>query len=292
MKRLAVCLFLLTAVLFAEVRVSGIDVLDLGTDALLPQFSADGRYILYGAADGLYMYDRQTAVSSRFAESGYDPVMDEAGVIRYRIDHYARGHRTSTIAVYDTKTLDRAYVLEGVRPDAMPKITDHGVYYVEKNTIKSETLRATRPSRPVAFVLGNAVVLYSYGTSRILQPAGDRPHIWPSVSPQGDKLCVVGGNDMYVSDLSGKVLFTIADARAPQWSPDGSRIAFMRDTDDGHVITGSDIYLVRADGSGLTRLTATEDLMEMYPQWSPDGRQIICDNPADGRPVLLTLETR
>jgi len=44
----------------------------------------------------------------------------------------------------------------------------------------------------------------------------------------------------------------------------GSRIAFMRDTDDGHVITGSDIYVVRADGSELTRLTATEEHYEMY----------------------------
>jgi len=292
MKRLAVCLFLLTAVLFAQPRVSGTEVLDLGTDALQPRFSADGGYILYGAPDGLYMYNRQTAVSSRFAESGYDPVMDAAGIIRYRTDHYERGRRTSTIALYDTKTQNREHFLEGMRPDAMPKITDHGVYYVEKNVIKTETLRASRPSSPVAFVQGNAVVLYSYGTSRILQPAGDRPHIWPSVSPQGDKLCVVGGNDMYVSDLSGKVLFTVADARAPQWSPDGEWIAFMRDTDDGYVITGSDIYLVRSDGSALTRLTATEEHYEMYPQWSPDGRQIICDNPADGRPVLLTLETR
>jgi hypothetical protein len=292
MKRFAVILLLTTAVLTAQLRVVGTEVLDLGKDALLPRFSADGEYILYGAPDGLYTYEIRNGISLRFAESGYDPVMDEAGVIRYRTDNYERGRRTSSVAVYDSRTQKHEFLLRDIRPDAMPKITDHGVYYVEKSRIKTEALRSSRPSRPVAFVLGNSVVLYSYGTSRILQPAGDRPHIWPSVSPQGDKLCVVGGNDMYVTDLSGKVLFTIEDARAPQWSPDGSRIAFMRDTDDGHVITGSDIYVVRADGSELTRLTATEEHYEMYPQWSPDGRQIICDNPANGRPVLLTLETR
>ncbi len=292
MKRIAGMLIALTVLLSAEVRVSSVQVLDLETNALLPLFSADGKYILYGAGDGLYTYERSTQTATRFAESGYEPVMDEKGVIRYRIDNYDKGYRLFDFAVYDIKTKTRSIIEKDLRLASAPKITNHGIYFIEKETIKNNFAKSTQVARPVAFTLDNAVVLYSYGTSKMLMPAGDRPHVWPSVSPTQDKLCVVGGNDLFICDLNGNVLSEIRDARAPQWSPDGKWIAFMRDSDDGYTYTASDIYLVSADGNTQIRLTNSTDIIEMYPQWSPDGTQIICDNPVDGKPVLLTLEIR
>ena len=54
----------------------------------------------------------------------------------------------------------------------------------------------------------------------------------------------------------------------PAWSPDGSRIAF---TSDRH---GSvDIYVMNADGSGVTRLT-NDAAWSLIPAWSPDGSRI------------------
>lgn len=47
------------------------------------------------------------------------------------------------------------------------------------------------------------------------------------------------------------------------------RIAFSSGTEDIH----EDIYTVNADGSGLERLTASED-REFDPTWSPDGQSI------------------
>ena len=59
-----------------------------------------------------------------------------------------------------------------------------------------------------------------------------------------------------------------ADADIPQWSPDGSRIAFF--AWDG---SNSGIYVMNADGSGLRNLT-NKAAYEVPPHWSPDGRQI------------------
>ena len=54
------------------------------------------------------------------------------------------------------------------------------------------------------------------------------------------------------------------DGRA-DWSPNGERIAFVRFQDGD-----SDVFVVRPDGSGLTRITNTPTEREQQPDWLPD----------------------
>jgi Tol biopolymer transport system component len=49
----------------------------------------------------------------------------------------------------------------------------------------------------------------------------------------------------------------------PVWSPDGQRIAFGRNQDDGQ----RDLYTVNADGSGLFQVTHTPDISEFNGDW-------------------------
>jgi Tol biopolymer transport system component len=60
-----------------------------------------------------------------------------------------------------------------------------------------------------------------------------------------------------------------AGVEAPEWSPDGSRIAFDGVAGDGH----SHIFVVNADGTGLTQITSG-DGDEIAPNWSPDGARL------------------
>ncbi len=292
MRNYVLILLLLTSLLFAVPRVQQVQQLDLQREALLPSFSEDGTNILFSSSDGLYRYERGSKEIFRYAESGYDALMDSKGRIIYRQDSYEKGRRLISIMSFDSKSEKLETLVPGFRPDIAPVITDKAVYSIEKKRIRVDHLNSDRLTKPLALSRDNSLLLYSYGTGKILQPAGDRPHLWPSVSPKADLLCVVGGNDLYVSDFNGNVLFTVKDARAPQWSPDGRWIAYMRDKDDGHVVTGSEIHLVSSDGSLHLQLTESADLFEMYPQWSPDGRQLICDEPQTGKPVLITLEIK
>jgi len=82
-----------------------------------------------------------------------------------------------------------------------------------------------------------------------------------------------GYYDIWVCDLDGSNLVQLTDNTAddtmPEWSPDGSRIAFQR------VWPGLDteIIVMDADGSSISALT-DNGIADEGPTWSPDGRSI------------------
>jgi Tol biopolymer transport system component len=55
----------------------------------------------------------------------------------------------------------------------------------------------------------------------------------------------------------------------PQYSPDGTRIAFASDRSGSH-----EIWVCDSNGSGTMQLTSFDGPMTSGPHWSPDGRQI------------------
>lgn len=73
------------------------------------------------------------------------------------------------------------------------------------------------------------------------------------------------GSDVFVIDGDGTgERRLVADGGAPSWSPDGGRLAFVRD---------GDIWAVGSDGSGAVQLTAGPE-RDSGPDWSPRGDEI------------------
>jgi dipeptidyl aminopeptidase/acylaminoacyl peptidase len=58
---------------------------------------------------------------------------------------------------------------------------------------------------------------------------------------------------------------------SPEWSPDGTRIAFIR---SGGEFPPNDLYVMDADGGNLRQLTHT-DQFQYGPSWSPDGSWLV-----------------
>jgi dipeptidyl aminopeptidase/acylaminoacyl peptidase len=89
-----------------------------------------------------------------------------------------------------------------------------------------------------------------------------RRHLWVVSVPGGEAKQITEGQDWNDTD--------------PQWSPDGTRIAFVSDRtgkayDNSH---NTDVWVIPAAGGSLTKISdhAFED---DNPRWSPDGKQIL-----------------
>ena len=70
----------------------------------------------------------------------------------------------------------------------------------------------------------------------------------------------------------------------PNWSPDGTRIAFGRAT----FTVKSQIYVMNADGSNPTRIT-NNTAADTQPFWSPDGTKIAFVSDRDGNSEIYVM---
>lgn len=99
---------------------------------------------------------------------------------------------------------------------------------------------------------------------------------YPTVAPDGRQVGFVserdGNREIYIANIDGSEVRRLTRREeedwAPAWSPNGHWIAFSSKVDASEWA----LFLVRPDGSDLTRLTSAGG---EFPAWSPDGTKIV-----------------
>ena len=99
----------------------------------------------------------------------------------------------------------------------------------------------------------------------------------PEWSPDGSTIAFVSSDGLYVINPQGdkpQRLFQGRFVYEPSWSLDGLRIAFVACRPQNQYNSGSDIYIVNKDGQQLFSLDNPAGATLWNPQWSPDGRRL------------------
>ena len=154
-------------------------------------------------------------------------------------------------------------------------------------------------------VVNGMTTMNADGSNRQPSGAGGTPG-W---SPDGTKLTAVRNGDLLPTNSHNLDLFVMnvdgtnqvnlindppgdgPDEVHPDWSPDGTRIAF--ESNRTFPLNGSQrgIFTIAPNGQGLQRLTA--GAADSNPDWSPDGTKIVFEHSAnfsDGEVYVMNAD--
>jgi Tol biopolymer transport system component len=146
--------------------------------------------------------------------------------------------------------------------------------------------------------------IHDQGPPSRIELAGPRASS-PSIASTGQRLVFSRGlqdYDIWHYHIGGGmeplIVSSLTDGN-PQFSPDGNKIAFSSDRSGDAM----EIWLARADSSGLDQMTNRLGQQQGTPRWSPDGRWIAFDSEGQdghwniyvidasgGRPRRITSE--
>ena len=243
------------------------------TDVKVAGVSADGSYVLItsGSNQGLRRYDvatGKTTTISTAAGAGYNvQISNDGQELVYRESSFDKqGLRKNNIVRHNLTTVKTTTIAKGQR-DMMAMANTSANLSVSINDRK--------------------IVLTKNGKTITLAPNGSHlSYIWPSISPDGTKLCYyVCGNGCWVANLDGSGKQYIGyGVQAAKWYDNNTLVA-MDSEDDGHFTTASAIVAYTLDGK--KQVLTDNSMIAMYPYAA---NNMIVFSTLDGETYMLNVK--
>ena len=255
MKKLFLAL-LAVAPMFAAAQVLEVQSMEkintpANVESKVAGVSPAGDYLLLTtvANEGLVRYDLATGKTTELSKAqgaGYN--------VRISRDGKEIAFRETTM---DANRMRRSNILRQNFASGKRQLIAKGQRDLRKMDVRDADVTVT--------VMDQKIALTRNGQTSLLAPCGeDKSYIWPSVSPDGTKLCFyVTTGGCYVSNIDGtNPQFISYDCRAAKWYNNNVIVA-MADKDDGEKLVSSAIVAYSLDGQKQVLTDPT--MMAVYP---------------------------
>ena len=242
-------------------------------DMKVAGISPAGDYILLttGSNQGLQRYDLESQALTT--------ITDAAGA-GYNVQVSNNGQEV----VYRETTIDRNNLRQN-------KVVRLNMYNQRQNVVargqRDLKHMATSDNLTSVSIKDRLIVLKRNGLTTTLAPNGmNESYIWPSVSPDGSKICYyVCGNGCWVANIDGSNPQYIGHkCQAAKWYDNNTLVA-MASEDDGHFTTASAIVLYTLDGKKQT--LTNDSMIAMYPYAAEN---VIVFSTIEGETYLLNVK--
>lgn len=243
----------------AQVVTVTSDMVMTDSAAYFPQLSLDGRHLVYAPTDAhpLVMQDVATGATRVVSDEGlpgFDAVFDADGNIVFMTMEQRKGRLIYRgVNRYD---VEKGKIKRLLKPQ-------HGAVHIVKGTkgmalIGESKSKDLKKAGTVAWTRGDKLMISVDGNVRELRPVqGTVGLLWASVSPDGTKVVFeAAAKGTYVCDLMGNYLTPLGMYLMPCWYNNEYLVAM---SNAGNIrLTGSNIHLLKADGSFAQALTDNE----------------------------------
>lgn len=258
--------------------------------------SPDGTFLLLSGVgyEGLSKLDLSTNSITQISDAqgaGYGAKVINGNTIVYR--ETTISDKKLRMQSLKAKNLTNGEVVTVVEPTHNLQglaVTSDGILAINKGKLKTKQLGKEKVSNSTAIpsINNGKLMLTINGKTKEFCPNGTNVrYIWPSISPDGKKvLYFVSGNGAYVCNLDGSNVESLGILRAPKWIGN-DKVVGMRDIDDGHFITSSEI-IVKKIGGDEQSLT-DNSVIAMYPSVTSDGKKILFTTP-EGSSYIINIK--
>ena len=250
------------------------------------------------------------------------PILEEAPVFKPR--RKKRKGRRTLLVLFAFLLLLAAAVVGAARykPELLPRevlnllqpLNSIPIPFLPPTSTPTSLPKSTETPLPATSTSTSSTALPTATRALTLTPTKTlRPAVQISPTPDNSTLAAtpLGGSSgqlafasgrsgipqIYLMNTDGSQLTTLTSieegACQPAWSPDGKQLVFTspcRARGDFYedAYPDSSLYIMKADGTGLTQLTTGPEA-NFDPAWSPDGKRIVFTSLRDGYKQIYVL---
>lgn len=274
--------------------VQSVQRVDAGVSVDKPVISADGSFVVAQAgakgivkitADGTCstIATVKDAYNLRLTADGQNVVF---AAPEYRSNHLRYvSLQSANLATKSVRTLVKA----SRRLNSGVGIDGNSVTSVENGKARVQSLDGTKAVRSaVASINYGHLDITVNGKTRSIDPQGRGSYIWPSISPDGQKVVYwLVGRGCFVCNLDGSDVQRVGALRAAVWAGNDRLVGMDEVEGSAQQVTASSLRLYDL-ASGVSQTITDDTVKAQFPSASADGSRIAFTTP-EGELYIVTL---